>query len=175
MFKWITRFFKRNKPGSPEAIAANAETFTQGFQRLKLEHFTAREFLTMGAGHFDSRSPGYALNSHPPRILWAKIYQLARVLDKLRKEIDAPIQLQSVFRNERYNAAIGGAPLSQHKLGQAADISSPRRSPLYLWRCAIRERDKGTFEGGIGLYDNFVHIDIRGKRANWDRRQTHGR
>ena len=171
MFKWIKRFFKRNKPGSTEAIAAKAETFTQGFQRLNLEHFTAREFLTMGAGHFDSRSPGYGLNSHPPRVLWAKIYKLARVLDRLREEIDAPIQLHSVFRNDRYNLAIGGAPLSFHKLGQAADISSPKRSPLYVWRCAVRERDKGTFEGGIGLYDGFVHVDIRGSRANWDRRK----
>ena len=171
MFKWITRFFKRNKPGSPEAIAAKAETFTQGFQRLKLEHFTAREFLTMGAGHFDSRSPGYGLNTHPPRVLWAKIYKLARVMDKIREEVGAPIQLHSVFRNDRYNLAIGGAPLSQHKLGQAADISSPRRTALHLWRHAVRERNDGTFEGGIGLYDDFVHVDIRGSRANWDRRK----
>ena len=172
MFKWLHKWIslRRNKPGSPEAIAANAGTFSEGFQRLKVQHFTAREFLTLGASHNDARSTGYALNCHPPRELWPNIFRLARVLDIIRHRLDAPLRLHSVYRNPRYNTAIGGAPISQHKLGQAADISSPTRSPLVLWRTAIRARGEDIFEGGIGIYDTFVHVDIRGQRANWDRR-----
>ena len=171
MFKWLFRWFhKKHNPGSPEAIATEVNTFSEGVRKLRLKHFTARELLTMGASHNDSRSKGFGLNSCPPKILWPKIYRLALVLDYIREKVDAPITLHSVYRNERYNAAIGGAPLSQHKLGQAADISSPTKSPDAVWLAAVRARNKGIFEGGVGVYDTFTHIDIRGERANWDRR-----
>jgi len=170
-YKWISTKLKKQSPGAPETIASSAGTFSEGFQKLRLQHFTAREFLTLGAGHYNTRSRGYGLNNHPPRVLWAKLYQLARVLDEIRERLNEPIKLHSVYRSERYNAAIGGAPISRHKLGQAADISCPTKSSTALWAVCIQARRDEIFEGGIGLYDTFVHIDIRGKRANWDRRQ----
>ena len=32
---------------------------------------------------------------------------------------------------------------------------------LKLWR------DQGRFQGGIGLYPTFVHVDTRGTNADW--------
>ena len=98
MFKWLHKWIslRRNKPGSPEAIAANAGTFSEGFQRLKVQHFTAREFLTLGASHNDARSTGYALNCHPPRELWPNIFRLAH---RHGRRSDQPAQTRATGRH----------------------------------------------------------------------------
>jgi len=160
---------KRGKRTSVRAIAADAETFSDGFQRLRIRHFSYREFLYLGAGHNDTRSRGYGLNGTPPKRLWPDIFRLALLADELRNRLNAPIKLLSVYRSERYNAAIGGAPLSQHKEGKAMDCTSPQKPATALHRVALGARKDGLFEGGIGYYgkSNFVHVDIRGTKADW--------
>lgn len=46
-----------------------------------------------------------------------------RVLDPLREWYGKPINVNSGFRNEVVNKAVGGARYSQHRKGEAADIS----------------------------------------------------
>lgn len=53
---------------------------------------------------------------------------LTRVATELLEPIRAqfgPIMVDSGFRCQAVNTAVGGAPTSQHVLGQAADINSP--------------------------------------------------
>ena len=46
------------------------------------------------------------------------------VLDPLRQAWGAPIHVNSGYRCPALNKAVGGAPASQHMLGEAADITA---------------------------------------------------
>ena len=47
---------------------------------------------------------------------------IEKVLDPLREAYGKPIIVNSGFRCEKLNKAVGGASTSQHRFGQAADI-----------------------------------------------------
>lgn len=52
--------------------------------------------------------------------------QLAvHILQPLRESLGKPIVVSSGYRSEAVNKAVGGASSSQHRLGQAADITVP--------------------------------------------------
>lgn len=50
------------------------------------------------------------------------ILLIDNVLDPLREAYGKPIQVNSGFRCEALNKAVGGAPTSEHRLGMASDI-----------------------------------------------------
>ena len=54
---------------------------------------------------------------------------IENVLDPLREAWGKPIIVNSGFRCERLNKAVGGAAGSQHKTGEAADIEAVTRDP----------------------------------------------
>src|SRR5690606_34712544 len=60
------------------------------------------------------------------------------VLQPLREAIGRPVLVNSGFRSERVNRAVGGAATSQHRAGQAADIRVPGMSSLELAREILR-------------------------------------
>jgi lysozyme family protein len=123
-----------------------------------LTHFKASEFLMMGGG---------GDNSLPPRELWPNVVPLAKVLDALRTKLGSAMVLTSVYRNEAHNAAVGGVQGSQHSRFCAADFQAATGNPQQ-WATALRQMREGNmFQGGIGLYKSFVHIDTRGWNADW--------
>ena len=123
-----------------------------------LVHFKPNEFLMMGGG---------GDNSLPPRELWPNVVPLARVLDALRAKLGSSIVLTSVYRNEGHNAAVGGVQGSQHSRFCAADFQAATGNPQQ-WVAILRQlRNDSMFQGGIGLYANFVHVDTRGWNADW--------
>ena len=87
-------------------------------------------------------------------------------LQALRIALGAPVKLNSVYRCPTHNALVGGAPLSKHKLGQAADVAVGRHHRPYLDAMA----HKVGF-GGFGYYQTFLHVDV-GPRRTWGRRWT---
>ncbi len=82
---------------------------------------------------------------------------------------DVPVRVVSGYRCKRHNTAVGGARSSQHMNGTACDMQVKGVSPLDLARIAEQVMPAG---GGIGLYDSFLHVDVRRNRARWDKR-TH--
>ena len=46
------------------------------------------------------------------------------ILEPLREKLGCPLLVDSGFRSQAVNEAVGGVPTSQHLLGQAADIHS---------------------------------------------------
>ena len=91
--------------------------------------------------------------------------QLIEKLEQLRNYVASPIRINSGYRTPSYNDAIGGAKYSQHKEGTAVDITIDG-----LDVGAIAELGKAMGFNGIGIYDTFVHLDVRQKEATWDYR-----
>lgn len=91
--------------------------------------------------------------------------ELVALLQKIRNHFGKSVSITSAYRNANYNKQIGGASSSQHILGTAADITVSGVSPLEVAQYA--EYCLGN-KGGIGLYSNFTHVDVRSKKARWN-------
>jgi len=149
-----------------EAPSPRVQEFTDFFDTLGAKHFKASEFLFMGGAHHGTGSCA-GKNVMPPKTLWHELETLVPVLDAVRAELGHPIRLTSIYRGPAYNTCIGGAKSSQHLLFKAADCVVKGASTKDLHKAAKDVRGRGDFKGGIGLYNSFVHIDVRGYNADW--------
>lgn len=77
-------------------------------------------------------------------------------LQVIRDHFNAPLTINSAYRNEAYNAKIGGARASFHCKGQAFDIVVRGHSPLEVAKFA-----QTIGINGIIQYNGFVHVDSR--------------
>lgn len=94
---------------------------------------------------------------------------LRQKLDALRQSWGRDFNLNSGYRDPRYNFLVGGAKGSQHIDGNAADIDTS------TWTVDDRKRfldvaSKLGF-GGLGVYDNALHLDVGPRRA-WGKDHT---
>jgi len=97
---------------------------------------------------------------------------LAIQLQKIRDYVGKPIRINSAYRSEAHNEAIGGVKTSQHILGKAADITidtfTPDEVVSIIENMLTNEMLGGFYIGGLGSYNTFTHIDIRDKKARWN-------
>lgn len=120
------------------------------------KNFTQREFRSRDG-------------SKMPLDVLENIKELACNLQVLRDFLGESIKVNSGWRSESHNKAIGGVKTSQHVLGKASDIcvKDIETDDLYLIIESLIEQGEMQ-EGGLGVYDTFVHYDIRGNRARWN-------
>lgn len=65
---------------------------------------------------------------------------------------------------------------TQHLYGKAADLQIVGLSAKQVHALISQLiREQLIEDGGVGLYDDFVHYDIRGCRAQWDKRKGKNR
>ena len=93
---------------------------------------------------------------------------VANVLDPVREQYGKPIYVNSGYRCEKHNKAVGGVPKSQHMLGQAADISL--RLTAYslqdeLMKLARIIKEQGRFDQLI-IYPAFLHVSYKRSGVN---------
>ena len=90
--------------------------------------------------------------------------ELLRVLEDVRTYFDKPIVINSGFRCDSHNTAVGGSKLSQHTRGKAADFRiigvSEEEVVSYL-----EEQYPNAY--GIGVYQGRTHVDVRKEKARW--------
>lgn len=105
-----------------------------------------------------------------PADVLKNIQELANNLQVLRDYLGKTISINSGYRSPKYNATIKNAsPKSQHILGKAADIVIQGLKPEDVAQTIEKLIAQGKLrQGGIGIYDTFVHYDIRGTKARWD-------
>ena len=87
---------------------------------------------------------------------------LVKYLQQIRDHFGEPMVITSGYRCAAHNAAVGGAADSRHTKGQAADFCISGVEPVQIARYAERI---GVL--GIGLYDDFVHVDSRTRKSFW--------
>lgn len=90
---------------------------------------------------------------------------LVNLLQKIRDHFGKAVIINSAYRTEAHNKSIGGATYSQHKYGLAADIHingvTPKEITAYVETLM-------PSSGGIGIYKNFCHIDVRRVKSRWN-------
>lgn len=104
-----------------------------------------------------------------PEDVKENIKDLAKELQVIRDTVDIAFTPNSAYRCPKYNQIIGGVKTSQHLKGKAADISVRGVEPNEIANLVehLMENDVIT-KGGVGRYNSFTHIDIRGYNARWD-------
>lgn len=116
---------------------------------------------------YAQRKRGSTTNALPPRNLWNHMLPTLRIADRVRRKLGVPLHVTSAYRSPAYNKAVGGAPRSQHLQNRALDLIPKGKTPRALFDELLALREAGEFEGGLGLYRNFVHVDTRGRNATW--------
>lgn len=93
--------------------------------------------------------------------------ELIEVLTDIREHFGAPVTVSSAYRCLEYNRSVGSNDRSQHPKGTAADI----------WVSGVEHEEVQEYllakypdDHGIGRYNTFTHIDVRGRKARWDNR-----
>lgn len=93
---------------------------------------------------------------------------LLDLLETIREHYKRPVSINSAYRTVQYNAQLkNSSPKSQHCLGNAVDISVKGVAPasVYKW---LNEKYPDSL--GVGIYDTFVHVDVRPCKSRWDYR-----
>ncbi len=110
--------------------------------------------------------------SETPCEVAINLKELALNLQVLRDDFKKPISINSGYRSPAYNKRIGGATKSQHLYGNAADIVIGGVTPLQVHsRIEQLIKDGKMKNGGLGIYNTFVHYDVRDTPARWDERR----
>ena len=90
--------------------------------------------------------------------------QIIRIFENLRARVgNIPLTINSGFRCPTYNQSVGGKPESQHLVGKALDIKTPK--DIKPKEFALYAELSGAT--GIGIYKTFIHIDCREGEARW--------
>lgn len=94
--------------------------------------------------------------------------KLLEVLEKIRTHFGQPVTITSGYRTVSYNKQVdSSSSKSQHCNGMAADIKVNGYSPATV---AAYAETLLPNTGGIGIYNTFVHIDVRAVKSRWDYR-----
>lgn len=89
-----------------------------------------------------------------------------------------PMKVNSWYRTVAYNEKIGGEQNSMHLKGRALDFALPPeyfllhkgRQALFIINCKNYWHELCDGNGGFGVYDDFIHIDDREVKSDWDYR-----
>lgn len=113
------------------------------------EHFKLREFKC------NDNSRVVVLNS-----------ELVAVLEMTRQHFGKAIKINSGYRTVAYNSTLkNSSPDSQHTHGNAADIVVLGAKPIDVYNY-FNLTFPNTY--GVGIYNTFVHIDVRPNKVRWD-------
>lgn len=105
-----------------------------------------------------ARKKGYAEQYTPPDEVVENLRLLVEnVLQPARDKLNEAITVTSGYRCDRLNKAVGGAPTSQHRFGQAADLVASSNAKLFE---ALRSTpfDQLIWEFGDADQPAWVHV-----------------
>ncbi len=98
------------------------------------------------------------------------VRRVARNLQVLRDELNAPITINSGYRSPAHNKKVGGASGSTHLTGEGADIVVKGYTPQQVYDTIERLQAEGKMEqGGLHAYATFTHYDVgyNNRRRRW--------
>lgn len=106
-----------------------------------------------------------------PVNLRGNVQMLMEQLEVIRAAINKPITITSGYRSVAHNKKVGGVESSLHLCAMAGDLKVKGMTSLELYMVIRDIAENGRIKnGGLGLYDTFVHYDI-GRYRRWDYRK----
>lgn len=93
-----------------------------------------------------------------PRLV-AGLEEVRGILNSTGSRGEVKLHIDSGFRCIVHNAEVDGTSGSYHTHGMAADVRPEGCTALAL--AAAARRVRVFAEGGIGVYNGFVHLDVR--------------
>ena len=85
-----------------------------------------------------------------------------KVFEPLRKHVNGPIKINSFFRSQELNKAIGGSSKSQHCQGRAMDLDDTygymSNADMYQYIKANPDYDQMIWEFGDDKNPDWVHV-----------------
>ncbi len=122
------------------------------------EHFRLAEFTRSGT------AIRLGIDNRPPDIVVECLRHLCqKVLEPLRRRFGV-VRITSGYRCDTLNKAVGGAPRSQHRLGQAADIhitSKENGRKMFDYIERYLPFDQLLFEHSKTTGARWIHVSIR--------------
>ncbi len=167
--RWLKRKMRvlmaklENHERGPDLNTPEAREYKAFLEKLNLRHIKPHEIINA-----HSRERNGVKNTLPPKSLWKNIVHTLRVADEIRERLGVKLEVvASAYRSPEYNAQCPGAVKgSQHTHNVALDLVFDCKSDA-AHKVAVALRDEGFFEGGIGLYPSFIHVDTRGYNCDW--------
>ena len=151
-----------------ELLSRSSSATTSVPSFCKLSNAADAKTTNFSRSEFDCKD---AAKTPVPESIRGNVQQVMEQLEALRGELGKAITITSGYRTVEHNKAVGGEANSMHLCGMAADIKVAGVTPTVVQETIERLIAAGKMkQGGIGLYNTFVHYDIRGTRARWDRR-----
>ena len=104
-----------------------------------------------------------------PEFVKKNVEELAKDLQVIRDKVGVGFTPNSAYRCPKHNTAVGGVKTSQHLKGKAADINIKGIEPSEV-ADLVEDLMKAEVitKGGVGRYNSFTHVDIRGTNARWN-------
>lgn len=124
------------------------------------EHFTLEELT-----HSDL-AVRKGLDNTPDAETIANLTILAQTLERVRTLLNAPIHINSGYRSQKVNAALGSSPTSKHCLGLAADFTAPQFGTPQEVAKAIIKAAIG-FDQLIYEFGSWVHLGLEEPEKQW--------
>ncbi len=88
------------------------------------------------------------------------------LVKSIEQQLGSSVTVTSGYRCAKHNKEVGGAPKSQHTLGNAADITTHLSVRQSLFDLCLKMYNDNKI-GGLGKYSTFRHIDI-GPHRTWN-------
>lgn len=141
----------------------NLQDYARYIAKHRLEKVTVQQVIKAHA-----RNKGAVWNNIPPRSMWENMIPTLQAADQLAVALGSELkEVTSAYRCPEYNARCPGAkPRSYHQKNVALDLMF-NTSQARVARVARELRNNGLFDGGVGRYSIFTHIDTRGYNADW--------
>ena len=126
------------------------------------DHFTLEELT-----HTDHRE----LDNTPNDLEIENLKRLAHFLEAIKQVLGGkPIMVNSAFRSEAVNTAVGSKNTSQHRVGCAADIRVPGMTPDDVVKAVMRSGLE--YDQIIREFDRWTHVSIPTVQGTPARRQA---
>ena len=129
------------------------------------------DHITLAEAIHSNTAKRYGIDNIPNEEQTNNMKMLAeKVFEPLRLWVGGPIKINSMFRSEELNKALGGASSSQHCKGLAMDLDDvyghKTNAEMYEWICNHCNFDQIIWEFGNDENPDWVHVSYISEDVN---------
>jgi hypothetical protein len=126
--------------------------------------------LSYKEGIFSSTAVKVGISNEPTEEHYENMLVTAeKLFQPLRDWCGHPIKINSMYRSEELNKAVGGSKTSQHAFGQALDLDTlgeKSNADLFNWASENLNFDQLIWEFGTNKEPNWIHISFLSEKEN---------